>query len=150
MVALVDGVYSQTEAEYLSQYCKALGLKREALDVLCQTVAEPSETPLEGATIHTARLVAPAQFEAHHDVLQPVRDWLDQLSIHDPKVARFLCNLIPAQCPFERDINLFGRKIAHIPPLCKLNPLYEQLVSLRFRALCYLADTCGEDVSPYC
>jgi hypothetical protein len=33
--------------------------------------------------------------------------------------------------------------------LCKLNPLYEQLVGLRFRALSYLADDCGEDVSQY-
>jgi hypothetical protein len=57
--------------------------------------------------------------------------------------------MIPAQCPFERDINLFGRKIAHIPPLCKLNPLYEQFVGLRFRSLSYLADDCGEDVSEY-
>jgi hypothetical protein len=43
-----------------------------------------------------------------------------------------------------------GRKLFHIPPLCKLNPLYEEVVSLRFRALCYLADECGEDVTPYC
>jgi hypothetical protein len=58
--------------------------------------------------------------------------------------------MIPAQCPFERDVKLFGHKIVHIPPLCKLNPIYEQLVGLRFRALSYLADDCGEDVSPYC
>jgi len=54
------------------------------------------------------------------------------------------------QCPFEQDIYLFGRKIGHIPPLCKLNPLYEELIGLRFRALCYLADECGQDVSCYC
>ena len=30
-----------------------------------------------------------------------------------------------------------------------LNPLYEQLVGLRFRALSYLADDCDEDVSEY-
>ncbi len=67
----------------------------------------------------------------------------------NPRVARFLCKMIPSQCPFERDVTLFGHKIVHIPPLCKINPLYEQLVSLRFRSLCYLADKCGEDVSPY-
>ncbi|URD53258.1 Mo-dependent nitrogenase C-terminal domain-containing protein [Chroococcidiopsis sp. CCNUC1] len=83
------------------------------------------------------------------DVLHPVRDWLDGLEIHDPKVAHFLCKMIPPQCPFERDIKLFGHKVVHIPPLCKLNPLYEQLVGLRFRALSYLADDCGEDVSEY-
>lgn len=68
----------------------------------------------------------------------------------DPKVARFLCKMIPAQCPFERDVKLFGDKVVHIPPMCKLNPLYEQLVGLRFRAMSYLADDCGEDVTPYC
>jgi len=34
--------------------------------------------------------------------------------------------------------------------MCKLNPLYEEVVALRFRALCYLADECGEDVTCYC
>lgn len=79
--------------------------------------------------------------------MQPLKHWLDQLDIHDPEVARFLCKMIPSQCPFERDVTLFGRKVVHIPPLCKLNPLYEQLVGLRFRALSYLADDCQEDVS---
>lgn len=83
------------------------------------------------------------------DPLKPARDWLDQLSVEDPRLARFVCKLVPAQCPFERDVQLFGRKVVHIPPMCKLNPLYEQLVGLRFRALCYLADDCGEDISAY-
>jgi Mo-dependent nitrogenase C-terminus len=83
-------------------------------------------------------------------VLAPVRTWLDQLQVNSPKLAHFLCQLIPCQCPFERDIILFQHKVAHIPPLCKLNPLYEETVSLRFRALCYLVDVCGEDISRYC
>jgi hypothetical protein len=83
------------------------------------------------------------------NLLQLLRQWLDQIEIHDREIARFVSNMIPAQCPFERDIKLFGRQIAHIPPLCKLNPLYEQLVGLRFRALCFLAD-CGEDIQSYC
>jgi hypothetical protein len=83
-------------------------------------------------------------------LLQPLRQWLDKIEIHDPAIARFIANLIPAQCPFERDLTLFGRKVAHIPPLCKLNPFYEQLVGLRFRALCFLADECGEDIQSYC
>ena len=78
-----------------------------------------------------------------------MRQWLDGLDIQDPRVAKFLCKMIPSQCPFERDVTLFGRKIVHIPPLCKINPLYEQMVGLRFRALSYLADDCGEDVTPY-
>jgi hypothetical protein len=84
------------------------------------------------------------------NLLQPLRQWLDGIEIPNPKIARFISSVIPAQCPFERDIMLLGRKVGHIPPLCKLNPLYEQLVGLRFRALCFLADRCGEDIQQYC
>jgi hypothetical protein len=83
-------------------------------------------------------------------LLHPVQEWLDHLEIRDRAVAHRLAKLIPAQCPFERDIFWFGRCIVRIPPLCKLNPLYEQLVGLRFRALCCLADQWGEDISHYC
>ncbi|MDB9313116.1 Mo-dependent nitrogenase C-terminal domain-containing protein [Spirulina sp. CS-785/01] len=84
------------------------------------------------------------------DPLHPLKQWLETLPIQSPKLAHRLCQLIPAQCPFERDITVFGKVLFHIPPLCKLNPFYEQFVSLRFRALCYLADDCGEDISMYC
>lgn len=84
------------------------------------------------------------------DILQPLRQWLDNFDIHSAKLAHQICRLIPSQCPFERDIKFWGRTLFHIPPMCKLNPLYEQVVGLRFRALCYLADECGEDVTPYC
>ena len=82
--------------------------------------------------------------------LSSVRHWLEDIEIHTPKVARFLCKAIPSQCPFERNIKFFNRTILHIPPLCKLNPFYEQVVSLRFKCLSYLADECGEDVTAYC
>jgi hypothetical protein len=88
--------------------------------------------------------------QSQNDLLHPVRQWMESREINNPKLAHFLCKLIPAQCPFERDIKLFGRKLFHIPPMCKLNPLYEQVVTLRFKALCYLADECGEDVTAYC
>ncbi len=84
------------------------------------------------------------------DLLQPLRQWLDEIEIQNQKLAKFIAKLIPAQCPFERDIKLFGRIIGHIPPMCKLNPLYNELVYLRFRALCYLVDQCGEDIQSYC
>jgi hypothetical protein len=84
------------------------------------------------------------------DLLQPLRQRLDKIEVQNRKLARFIAKLIPAQCPFERDIMLFGRKIGHIPPMCKLNPLYDELVYLRFRALCYLVDQCGEDIQSYC
>ncbi|WP_448571364.1 Mo-dependent nitrogenase C-terminal domain-containing protein [Trichothermofontia sp.] len=84
------------------------------------------------------------------DLLQPLRSWLDQVRICNAQQAHKLCRLIPSQCPFERDIKVFGRTLLHIPPLCKFNPLYDELIALRFRALCYLADECGEDISAYC
>lgn len=87
--------------------------------------------------------------KSRFDPLEPVRQWFDHIEVSDRKFANFLYKAIPAQCPFERDITLFGRKIAHIPPLCKLNPLYDQLVGLRFRALCYLVDVCGVDLQSY-
>jgi hypothetical protein len=92
----------------------------------------------------------PSINHASFDLLRPIRQWLNQIEVRHPNVAHQICKLIPAQCPFERDITLFNYTLFHIPPLCKLNPLYEEVVGLRFRALCYLADECGEDVSPYC
>jgi len=84
------------------------------------------------------------------DLLKPVRKWLDNLVIKNPVIAHKICAIIPTQCPFARDVKLFRRTILTIPPLCKLNPLYDEVVGLRFRAICYLADECGEDVSSYC
>jgi len=72
------------------------------------------------------------------NLLMLLQKKLDGIEICNSQQAEFLCRLIPASCPFERDIKLFDRAIAHIPPLCKLNPFYEQLIGLRFRAQSYL------------
>jgi hypothetical protein len=116
-----------------------------------------TEPPQDARLIWVASEVSlPAPTEkAHHSKrqfapLRPIRDWLNNIEVDDPQMARTFCSVIPAQCPFERTITVFGRPIVHIPPLCKLNPFYEELVALRFRSLCYLADDCGEDISPYC
>ncbi len=74
------------------------------------------------------------------DVFSPVRRWLNQLDIHNATLAHSICRVIPAQCPFARTVAWQGRTLLVIPPLCKLNPVYEELMELRFRALCYLAD----------
>lgn len=97
--------------------------------------------PLTTATSHQTCKFAP---------LAPLRRKLDSLEVRDARFAHLLAERIPAQCPFERDVKLFGRTLFHIPPMCKLNPLYDEVVALRFRALCYLADECGEDISQYC
>ncbi len=99
---------------------------------------------LFGKGLSLTRTAKPHPF--NFNVLNPIRHWLDNLQIDNPKLARFLYKAIPGQCPFERDIIVFGWKLVHIPPLCKLNPLYEQLVGLRFRSLCYLVDVCGESI----
>ena len=143
LVAVADGVYSPPEYELISKFSDALGIKIEALKSLENTLYKQKEHSTVESTIPQDKPTQDKQ------LLQPVKEWLDEMDIHDPRLARFLCKVIPAQCPFERDINLFGRTIAHIPPLCKLNPLYEQLVGLRFRSLSYLADECDEDVTKY-
>lgn len=83
------------------------------------------------------------------NLLRPVQRWLDNYEIRSPKVARSIARLIPAQCPFERKVVFLGRTVAYIPPLCKLNPLYDQFVGLRFRSLCYLVEQCGEDIQAF-
>lgn len=142
LVAVADGVYSSPEYELLHQFSQALGIEVAALKSLENTLYKPETNSQSNSTV-----ISPPQ--PRPNLLHPVQDWLDGMDIQDPRLAHFICKVIPPQCPFERDINLFGRTIAHIPPLCKLNPLYEQFVGMRFRSLTYLADECKEDISEY-
>ncbi|MDJ0724013.1 MAG: Mo-dependent nitrogenase C-terminal domain-containing protein [Prochloraceae cyanobacterium] len=73
-------------------------------------------------------------------LFQSIQTWLDNVKIHDIYLAKLITNLIPASCPFEKHVKLWGHTILYIPPLCQLNPFYEQFIGLRFRALCYLAE----------
>ena len=146
MMAVADGFYSPPEKEVIEQFCDALGLKIEALKSLETTLEDPNDCQQESISPTGSPLAPPLE---QKNALTPVKDWLDGMDVKDPKIARFICKMIPSQCPFERDITLFGKKLVHIPPMCKINPLYEQLVGLRFRSLSFLADKCGEDVSPY-
>jgi hypothetical protein len=92
----------------------------------------------------------PATADQHNpNWFQFLRQSLSAIDINNPKTARLLCKLIPASCPFERDIQFFNHHLFHIPPLCKLNPFYEEVVELRFKSLVYLAERCGEDISAY-
>jgi tellurite resistance protein len=131
MMAMADGHYSNSEDAVIQSFCRALGQDIHPLAELRMKVqASPHD-------------------EHHPSLLSPVKEWLDHFDIHDDRMARFICRLIPSQCPFERDVMLFGRKVAHIPAMCKINPFYDQLVGLRFRSLSFLADR-GEDISSYC
>lgn len=162
MVAIADGLYSAAEDRVLMKFCQALNLDTAVLQALQSTLynlRQIKEEVQPGTSSATVAAAAPAAAVASPlkppapktgpDPLKPMRVWLDQLQVQDPRLARFVCKMIPSQCPFERDVTLFGKKVVHIPPMCKLNPLYEQMVGLRFRALTHLADDLGEDVTPY-
>jgi hypothetical protein len=80
------------------------------------------------------------------NLLRSVRQGFESMEIHNSKVARLLCKIIPAHCPFERRIQFLQHTILYIPPLCKLNPFYDQLVELRLKSLAYIVEECGEDI----
>jgi hypothetical protein len=72
--------------------------------------------------------------------LNQVRNWLNSIEIQNSTIAYLLCQIIPASCPFAREVKLFNHILFVIPPLCKLNPLYNQLMGLRFKSLVCLAN----------
>jgi Tellurite resistance protein len=129
MMAMADGNYSSAEDVVIQEFCTALQQEVKPMTELKLKLGESGEH--------------------HPDLLNPIKEWLDHLEIKDDRLAKFICKVIPAQCPFERDVMLFGRKIAHIPAMCKINPLFDQLMGLRFRSLNYLASK-GVDVTSYC
>ncbi len=65
---------------------------------------------------------------------------IDRIEINNPKIAQLICRLIPPSCPFARTVKIFGHKLFSIPPLCHYNPLYAELIALRFRALVFLSE----------
>ena len=102
VVALADGRLGEAELTLLRHWS-------ELLQVGQAVVAELHE---EQAT--------------HGDsdsTMERLRSWLDAQAPSDPAVARLLVKLIPAQCPFERDVVVLGRRLVHIPPMCRINPL---------------------------
>ena len=70
--------------------------------------------------------------------LDPLKHWLNGLDLGDERISSFIAHLIPFPYPFGRNINLFARKLVQIPPMSKINALFDQLVSLRFRCLGHL------------
>lgn len=81
------------------------------------------------------------------DGLKWPRRWLNSIEIRGSRQARWICRLIPASCPFERDIRL-GSRTVHIPALCRINPLYEEIIALRLRAAAYLAEAAAQPQPP--
>ncbi|MBC1262232.1 Mo-dependent nitrogenase [Synechococcus sp. BSF8S] len=136
LVALTDGHVSAMELEWLRQWSEVLQVGQEIIDELLRVPAGRVGT-----------IDVRCDTDLHPAALDGVRRWMDGIEPSDPAVARFLVRLIPAQCPFERDVKLFGWKVVHIPPMCKINPLYDQLVALRFRCLCRLEES-GDSAVP--
>jgi hypothetical protein len=80
-----------------------------------------------------------------------IQERLENLEISTKETAEKIVNLIPSNCPFAREIRVFNLAIFRIPPLCRLNPFYEDLMILRFRALSFLGGIgMAEDITPYC
>ncbi len=93
MVAIADGVYSACEANLLHEFCQALGLSETALDSLKPTLYDDQE---EGMIPNFYLFT---QIDSH--ALRPIRNWLDELKIHDPKVARFFVQNDSRSMPFR-------------------------------------------------
>ena len=51
------------------------------------------------------------------DIFAPLRKWLDSVEVKNSTLAHRICRSIPSQCPFEKEIKLFGRTIVKIPPM---------------------------------
>lgn len=105
MVALADGVYSTEEDQKLHSFCTALGLENQVLDSVRATLYDLKETAP----------VQPTDDEHGLEPLKPAREWLDQLEVKDPRLARFICKMVPSQCPFERDVTLFKKRLSIFP-----------------------------------
>ncbi len=83
---------------------------------------------------------APARhWNPFRPAINALKSWLDGIEMQTMVQAQWICQLIPSHCPFQRDIRV-GNRTLHIPALCQINPVYEQLVALRLRAATYIAE----------
>ncbi len=82
-------------------------------------------------------------------IVSHIFDTLNKKVKRSQQLAQTVVELIPSQCPFERNISILGVTTLHIPPLCKLNPFYNDLMELRYNALNALVDVFHTDVTSY-
>ena len=87
MVALADGVYSVEEDDQLQAFCSTLNLEETLLSSVRSTLYNLNQGPAGAAS----PLTPPKAGHGKVDPLKPAREWLDQLDVHDPRLARFLC-----------------------------------------------------------
>lgn len=75
-------------------------------------------------------------------LLKPLRYWLSTIEIRHIKLAQLLAKL-PGTCPFARKFQLLGHTFS-VPPLCHLNPFYNEIMELRWRAIVFLNQLDGK------
>ena len=97
LVALADGHLSAEKLELLRHWSEGLHCKDTSIAAL------------------TPRPQLAADQAQHWRELAPLKPWLDQWDPVDPHVAALIVSLIPAQCPFERDIVVLGSQAASHP-----------------------------------
>ena len=117
VVALADGHLSQSELDLLQNWAEALGLKSELISSLvpCSTRVTQPWKPLD-----------------------PLKHWLDGLDPGDERIASFIVHLIPAQCPFERDIILLVASWSTFHRSARSTPCTSSLWRCAFVALAIL------------
>lgn len=57
----------------------------------------------------------------------------------NPLLAKLICAVIPAACPFARTFTV-GKFSVTVPPVCKINPFYDKFMEWRFKALTVLSE----------
>lgn len=83
-------------------------------------------------------------------LLRPVRQWLDRGSIPNPLVARFLCKVIPVQCPSLARHQTLRSPGAAPSRFCASSIRFtSNWLPFDARALCYLVDECGADIQAF-
>lgn len=50
-----------------------------------------------------------------------LKERLDAIEITNQQMAYRICRWIPAQCPFEREVQFMGRRLFRVPSLCHFN-----------------------------
>jgi hypothetical protein len=80
--------------------------------------------------------LSPKSLSSH--LLAALKEQINTLEVHNIQVAKWICRVIPNTCSTGYDLRFWGRTWLHLPSLCELNPLTDELVDLRFRAADFL------------
>lgn len=73
--------------------------------------------------------------QPNYSLISAFKEALNNFEFTNKDRAERFVKLIPNSCPFAREVKAFGKTIVNIPPLCKINPLYEEIMMLKFRTI---------------